>query len=292
MKISATLTLLSMAYVASAAEATLKSTQQVNVASVRTGAEQHVAGLPALSLAPGFSSGSETARTAVSLNTNIVGTRFNHGTTTHHSAGMRMNTGFMGGPSGWTGFMGGLTGSMGGQDAYPGYDTGAFPGSYNGAYVGYIRAGYPGLGTGAYPGFFYASRRAFLSPVYTALMGAAQHGFVGGAYSRYFRKLYPGLFGMAYRSRYGSRLLGYGAAERFPMDFAGIQVPGPGPFPAQLPGPLPGDLKPGVSETANIGSTAAVSQSHVFASGAGDAAVLSGGQQNLVQAQSPRRPPA
>lgn len=161
--------------------------------------------------------------------------------------------------------------------AYPGSFTGPFPSFYNGASHGYTRATYPGLST--------------------------------GTFSRSFRRMFPGLSGRAYRSLYGSRLLGYGAAGWFPMDYARVRVgftmnpltgqptfplnpfatggsfpslypvPGQGPQPPQLPVPFLEGTTPGASATTSVG-TATVSH------GQQGSAVMSSQQQNLVRTQS------
>lgn len=165
--------------------------------------------------------------------------------------------------------------------AYPG--SGAFSSFFNGASHGYTRATRPGLST--------------------------------GGFSRYFREIFPGFFGRAYSSLYGSRLLGYGAAGWFPMDYAGVRVgftvnpstgqpafplipvatggpfpssypaQGSGPQPDQLPVSFPAGTPPGASATTSVG-TAAVSQGQLGAPVMDGSAVLSSQQQNLVRTQS------
>lgn len=161
--------------------------------------------------------------------------------------------------------------------AYTGSFMGPFPSFYNGASHGYTRATYPGLST--------------------------------GTFSRYFRRMFPGLSERAYRSLYGSRLLTYGAAGWFPIDYGRVRVgfivnqptgqpafplnpfatggpfpslhpvPGQGPQQAQLLVPFPEGTTPGASATTSVGTTT-VSQGQL------GSAVISSQQQNLVPTQS------
>lgn len=277
MKISAALAIFSMAYVSSTAKVIQQAIQLANSPAAVPATGQQATGFPSPSLLPAVSSGSQTVTAGVASHSDTV----SHGTATvgHGTTTQHSARQRMNAV-----FPGGAYYNTYFPGAYLGSFTGAFPSFYNGASHDYVRATYPGLST--------------------------------GAFSRYFREVFPGIFRRAYRRLYRSRLLGYGAAGRFPMGSAGNQVgftgnpltgqpalspisgatggrfsssypvQGPVPQPGQLPGPFPVGTTPGVSATTSVG-TATVSQGQLGAPVAGGSAVISSQQQNLVRHQSP-----